>query len=100
MRQSFLFVTVIRMVAVSANVVSLVVERIAASFKPAMRRHCYVHANGSDGTGRDSWRLKRRPNPIARHGESFMSPAGLSGHSGNVWTGIPTTDADGPLRRG
>jgi hypothetical protein len=100
MRQSFLFVTVIRMVAVSANVASLVVERIAASFKPVMYRHCYVHANGYGGMRGDSWRLKRRPNPSCRDGESFTSPVGLCGRLGNAWTDVPMTDANGPLRRG
>lgn len=44
MRQSVLFVAVIRNFVVSANVVCLAVERLAASFKPQMVRYRYAYA--------------------------------------------------------
>lgn len=43
MRQSILFVAVIRNVVVLANVVCLAVERLATSFKPQMRRYRYAY---------------------------------------------------------
>lgn len=65
MRQSILFVAVIRNFVVVANVVCLAVERLAASFKPEMPRYRYAYATTTDGitdgrrwTSDPSWRSR------------------------------------------
>jgi len=89
MRKSFLSVTVIRNIAVLANVASLVAQRFATSFKPEMVRLCYVHREAvhcgrSVGPMSGSWRSNRPLNqpghdhdPITRHPD-FDRPLGTA----------------------
>lgn len=69
MRQSVLFVAVIRSVVVLANVACLAVERLAASFKPEMHRYRYAYAMAVVTTRRarcssgGAWRFTRHDSP-------------------------------------